>query len=167
MGQGLVRTAAVAVAAAVLFVVGWMLWPRPAAVPAPTTRQYLDTSACLLTGPDGVAPGTPGAPVWQAIESASLASRVMVSYLPVARPADASAMLNTLVERKCGVIVVMDASRVQVASTATANPGHRFILIASSTVAGPAAVPPNAVVVPAADASGYIDQAVMALAGTA
>ena len=124
----MVRTAAVAVAAAVLFVVGWMLWPRPAAVPAPTTRQYLDTSACLLTGPDGVAPGTPGAPVWQAIESASLASRVMVSYLPVARPADASAMLNTLVERKCGVIVVMDASRVQVASTATwtiLTPGRR------------------------------------------
>ena len=166
MGQGLVRAAAVAAAAAALVVVGWLLWPRPA-VPAPTTRQYLDTSACLLTGPDGVTPGTPGARVWQAIESASVASRVMVSYLPVARPADASAMLNTLVERKCGVIVVMDASRVQVASTAKANPGQRFILIASSTVAGPAVVPPNAVVVPAADASGYIDQAVMALAGTA
>jgi hypothetical protein len=167
MGQGLVRAAAVAVAAAVLLVVGWMLWPRPAAVPAPTTRQYLDTSACLLTGPDGVTPGTPGARVWQTIESASLATRVMVSYLPVARPADASAMLNTLVERRCGVIVVMDASRVQVASTAKANPGHRFILITSSAVAGPAVVPSNAVVVPAADASRSIDQAVTALAGTA
>jgi hypothetical protein len=61
----------------------------------------------------------------------------------------------------------MDASLVQVASTATANPGHRFILIASSTVAGPAVVPPNAVVVPAADASRSIDQAFTALAGTA
>jgi hypothetical protein len=167
MGQGLVRAAAVAVAGAVLFVVGWMLWPRPAAVPAPTTRPYLDTSACLLTGPDGVTPGTPGAGVWHAIESASLASRVMVSYLPVARPADASAMLNTLVERRCGVIVVMDASRVQVASTAKANPGHQFILITSSIAAGPDVVPPNAVVVPAADASRRIDQAVAALAGTA
>ena len=167
MGQGLVRAAAAAVAAAVLLVVGWMLWPRPAAVPAPTTRQYLDTSACLLTGPDGVAPGTPGAPVWQAIESASLASRVMVSYLPVARPADASAMLNTLVERRCGVIVVTGASRAQVASAAKANPGRQFILVASSAVAGPVAVPPNAVVVPPGDASGRIDQEVTALAGTA
>jgi hypothetical protein len=167
MGHGLVRAAAVAVAAAVLFIVGLMLWPRPAAVTAPSTRQYLDTSACLLTGADGVTPGTPGARVWQEIESASAASRVMVSYLPVAVPADASAMLNTLVERRCGVIIVMDASRIQVASAAKANPGHQFILITSSTSAGPAAVPPNAVVVPAAGASRYIDQAVSALSGTA
>jgi hypothetical protein len=167
MGHGLVKAAAVAVAAAVLFVVGWTLWPSPATVAAPTTRQYLDASACLLTGPDGVTPGTPGARVWQAIESASLASRVMVSYLPVARPADAGAMLNTLVQRRCGVIVVMGASRVEVASTAQADPGHRFILITSSAVAGPAVVPPNAIVVTAAAASRYIDQALSALAGTA
>jgi len=169
MRQGLVRAAAVAVAAAALFAVGWMLWPKHAAVAAlpTTTRQYLDTSACLLTGADGVTPGTAGARAWQAMESASLASRVMVSYLPVARPADASAMLNTLVERRCGVIVVLAASRVQMATAAKANPGHQFILITSSTVAGPAVVPPNAVVVPAADASRRIDQAVTALAGTA
>jgi hypothetical protein len=168
MGQGLVRGAAVAVAAVVLFVVGWMLWPRAATVvAAPRARQYLDTSACLLTGADGVTPGTPGARAWQAMESASLASHVMVSYLPVAGPADASAMLNTLVERRCGVIVVTGASRVQVASAAKANPGRQFILVTSSTPAGPAVVPPNAVVVPAADASGRIDQAVTALAGTA
>jgi hypothetical protein len=166
MGQGMVRAAAVAVAAAVLFVVGWALWPRPAAVPAPGTRQYLDTSACLLAGAGGVTPGTPGARVWQAMESASLASRVMVSYLSVAGPADASAMLNTLVERRCGVIVVLGASRVQVASAAKASPGHHFILITSGTVAGPAVVPPNVVVVPAADASARIGQAVTDLAGT-
>ena len=91
----------------------------------------------------------------------------MVSYLPVARPADADAMLNTLVERRCGVIVVMGASLVQVATAAKANPGRQFILITSSTAAGPAAAPPNAVVVPAADASRRIDQAVTALAGIA
>ena len=167
MRQGLVRAAVVAVAAAGLVVTAWLLWLRPAAVTAPTTRQYLDTSACLLTGADGVTPGTPGARAWSAIESASLASHVMVSYLPAAGPADAPAMLNTLVERRCGVIVVTGASRAQVASAATANPGHQFILIASSAVAGPVSVPPNAVVVPPGDASGRIDQEVTALAGTA
>jgi hypothetical protein len=91
----------------------------------------------------------------------------MVSYLPAAGPADAPTMLNTLVERRCGVIVVTGASRAQVASAAKANPGHQFILVASSAVAGPVAVPPNAVVVPPADASGRIDQEVTALADTA
>jgi hypothetical protein len=167
MGQGLVRAAVVAVAVAGLFVTAWMLWPRSAIVAAPRTRQYLDTSACLLTGADGVTPGTPGAQAWRAMESASLASHVMVSYLPVAGSADAPAMLNTLVDRRCGVIVVTGASRAQVASVARGNPRHQFILVASSAVAGPAAVPPNAVVVPAGDASGRIDQEITALAGTA
>ena len=167
MWQGLVRAAVVAVAAAGLLVAAWVLWLRPATVAAPQTPQYLNTSACLLTGADGVTPGTPGARAWRAIESASLASHVMVSYLPAAGPADAPAMLNTLVERRCGVIVVTGASRAQVASAAKANPGHQFILVAGSAVAGPVAVPPNAVVVPPADASGRIDQEVTALAGTA
>jgi hypothetical protein len=169
MGQGLVRGAAVAVAAAVLLVAGWMLWLRPAAVvaAAPRARQYLDSSACLLTGAGGVTPGTAGARAWRAMESASLASHVMVSYLPAAGPADAGAMLDTLVGRRCGLIVVTGASRVQVAGAAKANPGHQFILVAGGAAAGPAVVPPNAVVVPAADASGRIDQAVIALAGTA
>jgi hypothetical protein len=167
MWQGLVRAAVAAVAAAGLFVTAWLLWLRPATVAAPRTPQHLNTSACLLTGAEGVTPGTPGARAWRAIESASLSSHVMVSYLPAAGPADAPAMLNTLVERRCGLIVVTGASRAQVASAATANPGHQFILVASGAVAGPVAVPPNAVVVPPADASGRIDQEVTALAGTA
>ena len=102
MRQGLIGAAAVAAAAAVLVAVGWMLWPRPAAVTVP------------------------------------------------------SAAAST-----------MDASLVQVASAAKANPGRQFILITSAAAAGPAAARPNAVVVPAADASRRIDQAVPALAGTA
>jgi hypothetical protein len=167
MGKGLARASAVAVAAVVLVVVGWLLWSRPAPVAAaPRARQYLDTSACLLTGASGVTPGTPGGRAWQAMESASRASHVMVSYLPAA-PAAATATLNTLIERQCGVIVVTGASRAQVASAAKASPGHQFILVTTSTAAGPAAVPSNTVVVPAADAPGRIDQAVTALAGTA
>ncbi len=169
MMQGLVKGAVVALAAAAVFITAWVLWPRPApaTVAVPQARQYLDVSACLLTGSSGVTPGTAGAQAWRAMQSASRASHVMISYLPGTGPADVPALLNTLVERRCGVIVVTGASRVQVASAAKANPGRRFVLVTTSTAYGPAVVPPNAVVVPAADASGRIDQEVSALAGNA
>jgi len=153
-------TAGVAVAA---FVIAWALWPSPA---PPRARPYLDVSACLLTGASGITPGSTGAQAWHAMESASLTSHVMVSYLPATGPADVPVMLNTLVERRCGVIVVTDATRVQVAGAAKANPGRRFILVTTSTAAGPAPVPSNTAVVPAANASGRIDREVTALAGT-
>jgi hypothetical protein len=73
--------------------------------PVPRARQYLDVSACLLTDPSGIAAGAAGAPVWSAMESASLATHVMVSYLPDTGPGDVGPMVNTLVERKCGVII--------------------------------------------------------------
>lgn len=160
-------SSAAVVAGAAVFITAWLLWPRPATVTAPWARQYLDVSACLLTGSSGVSPGTPAARTWHAMQSASQSSHVMVSYLPGAGSAAVPALLNTLVERKCGVIVVVDASSNQVASAAQANPGRSFILVTSSTVAGPAAVPANAVVVSAADASGPINQEVTALAATA
>jgi hypothetical protein len=161
-------TAAAAVVVAVAVVVtAWVLWPKPAAVTAPRARQYMDASACLLTGSSGISPGTPGAQAWHAMQSASLASHVMVSYLPGSGPAAVPSLLNTLVERKCGVIVVTGAVQDQVTGAARANPGRHFIVVTTSAAAGPAAAPPNTVVVSAADASGPINQAVTALAGTA
>ena len=166
MKRALIRAAVAAVAMAAAFITGWVLWPRPAIVAVPRARQYLNVSACLLTGSNGVNPGTLGGQAWHAMESASAASHVMVSYLPGTGPAGVPAMLNTLVERQCGVIVVTGASPIQVTRAAKANPGRRFILVTSSIAAGPAAVPPNAVVVPAAEASGPIATEVTALAAT-
>jgi hypothetical protein len=166
MNRGLVFKAAIATVASVgALVIAWALWPSPAV--ATRARQYLDVSACLLTGPSGIAPGTPGAQAWHAMRSASLASHVMVSYLPATGPTDVPVLLNTLVERRCGVIVVTGATRIQVAGAAKANPSRRFVFVTTGTAAGPAAVPPNTVVVPAAGASGRIDQEVSSLAGTA
>jgi hypothetical protein len=99
------------------------------------------------------------------MESASQASRVMVSHLPSAAPADVPVLLNTLIERECGVIVVTDAAQNQVTSAARANPGRRFILVTAGAPADPVAVPPNAVTVSAARAPGRINQEVVALAG--
>jgi hypothetical protein len=140
----------------------WALWPRPA--PAPQARQYLDVTACLLTGPRGVVPGAPAAPAWAAMEKASLATHVMVSYLPATGPADVAVLLNTMVQRRCALIITDAASPAQVARAATANPRQRFVLVASVSAV---TVPANAVFVPAAAAPTRIDQALRALVAAA
>jgi hypothetical protein len=144
----------------------WALWPAAAPAPAPQARQYLDVSACLLTGPRGVTPGAPAAPTWAAMEKASVATHVMVSYLPATAPADVPVLLNTLVQRRCGVIVAEDAPSAQVARAAAANPHQQFLLVTSAGTAV-AAVPANAAVVSAAVAPARIDQVLRSLAAAA
>jgi hypothetical protein len=141
---------------------GWVLWPRPAA--APQARQYLDVTACLLTGPGGVTPGAPAAPTWAAMEKASLTTHVMVSYLPATAPDEIPVLLNTMVQRRCGVIITDGAPPGQVASAARANPRQRFLLVGSADAA---AVPANAAVVSTASAPARIDQALRALVAAA
>jgi hypothetical protein len=142
----------------------WALWPAPAQVPQ--ARHYLDVSACLLTGPGGIAPGTSAAPVWTAMESASLATHVMVTYLSDTGPADVGPMLNTLIERQCGVIVATSDAATNVIAAGQANPHQRFLLV---TAPGAAAVAgtPNTVVVPEAEAAGRIDNVIRSLAANA
>lgn len=99
----------VAAALVVAAVASVLVLARPSAsrrpAPGAQARVYLNATACLLTNPSGIAPGGPGAPVWGAMEKASLATHVMVSYLPASGPAEVPVLLNTLVERRCGVII--------------------------------------------------------------
>jgi hypothetical protein len=81
------------------------------------------------------------------MQSASQASHVVVSYLPASGSADVPVMLSTLVERRCGVMIVTGATW--------------------NEVAGTAGVPANAVAVSAASASGRINRVVRSLADTA
>jgi hypothetical protein len=152
---------AIVVAAAVA---SWALWPTSAS--SPHARRYLDVSACLLTDPNGIAAGTPAAPVWAAMQSASLATHVMVSYLPDTGPDDVGPMLNTLIERQCGVIVATGDATAQVIAAGKANPHQRFLLVATPGVA-PVTGTANTVVVSEADAAGRIDQVIRALAANA
>ena len=99
------------------------------------------------------------------VVSASVASRVVVSHLPSAVSAEVPVLLNTLVERGCGVIVVTGVARSRVAGVARADPGRRFILVTGGTAVEPVTVLPDAVTVSAADASGRISREVLALAG--
>ncbi len=155
--------AAAAVALAAAGIAAWALWPRPA---VPHARQYLNVSACLLTGQAGITPGTPAAGVWAAMESASLATHVMVSYLPAAGPSDVTPMLNTLIQRQCGVIIATSAATAGVVAVGQANPHQRFLLVTAPGAAAPAASP-NTVVVSQADAPARIHQVIRALAANA
>jgi len=143
--------------------VTWAFWPSNP-VTAPHARHYLNVTACLLTDSRGIAPGTPGAPAWAAMQNASLATHVMVSYLPDAGPGNATVMLNTLVQRHCGVIITTGTATRQVLAAARANPHQRFLLVAGHPAA---ATTPNAAVVTAADAPQRIDQAIHTLASPA
>jgi hypothetical protein len=127
-------------------------------------RQYLNVSACLLTDASGVVPGTPAAPAWTAMQSASLATRVMVSYLSGTGPSDVSSMLSTLAQRKCGLIITTAAAAGQAVSAARAYPRQQFLIVAAG---GAVAVPPNAVLVAPAAAPARIAQAIHALSAQA
>lgn len=154
----------------------WVVLPVLAAVAAgivvplltvshpPQARQYLDVSACLLTDPGGVVAGTPAAPVWTAMQSASLTTHVMVSYLSDTGSSDASPMIGTLTQRKCGLIITTAAAAGQVVSTARSFPHQRFLIVASG---GAMTAPPNAVLVPPAAAPARIAEAIRALSAQA
>jgi len=129
-------------------------------------RQYLNVTACLLTDSSGIAPGAPGATAWRAMQSASLATHVRVSYLPVIAPATPSVMLGTLMERNCGVIIITGAPAAVVVKAARSDRHQEFVVVAASGTADPQGVR-NLVVVSPGGAPAGIDQAVRALAAQA
>jgi hypothetical protein len=100
------------------------------------------------------------------MQSASLATHVMVTYLPDTGAADVGPMLNTLIGRQCGVIIATSEAAADVTAAGKANPQQHFLLVAapsSPAVAGTA----NTVVVSQADAPGRIDRMIRALAANA
>jgi hypothetical protein len=147
---------------------GSSLWPfgHHQSAAAPQARQYLNITACLLTDSRGIAPGTPGAPAWKAMQTASLATHVMVSYLPDTGGADATVMLSTLMERQCGVIITTGTPAAKVIKAAKADRQQSFVLVAASVPASPAGTP-NTIIVSPAGAPARIDRAIRALAAQA
>jgi len=156
--------AAVAAVVVAVGVAAWALWPRPVAVAQ--ARQYLNVSACLLTGPAGITAGTPAAPLWAAMQSASLASHVMVTYLADTGPADVRPMLNTLIQRQCGVIIATGTATAGVIAAGKASPHQRFLLVTDSGAPAEAGTR-NTGIVSAAGAPGRINQVIAALAADA
>jgi hypothetical protein len=153
------------IAAAIAIIAVTTGWPfghrQPAA--GPQARRYLNATACLLTNSRGITPGAPGAPAWRAMQAASLATHVMVSYLPDTGQADASVMLSTLMERHCGVIITTGTPADRVITAAKADRHQKFVLIAASVPGRPAGMP-NTIAVSPASAPARINQAIRELA---
>ncbi|MEV6873329.1 hypothetical protein [Amycolatopsis sp. NPDC051128] len=135
MRRGWVVAAAGAVVVGVVALVVW--WPSRGddELPPARARVYADFSACLLTGDQGLA--SPGAaPVWAGLQDASAGTATKVSYLAAAGPAtDANYLpyLNSLVQRRCDVIVTAGQPGTAVAlAQAAAHPGIRFVTVGGS-----------------------------------
>lgn len=123
------------VAAAAL--ISFLLWPNPPGAvriqsPATRARAYSAYTACLLTGPKGLADPA-AAPVWTGLREASAATSAQISYLTILgadTTANAEIYINTLALRGCSTILAAGAIPADGAlKTAAAWPGHRIIAI--------------------------------------
>jgi basic membrane lipoprotein Med (substrate-binding protein (PBP1-ABC) superfamily) len=123
---------------------------------------YTEATACLLTSSSGIS-DQQAAAVWSGMESASVRTRTKVSYLAVSGDdsvANAVPYVNTLVQRRCGLIIAVGANEVYaVKQRAASFPGFRFAVVGS----GPSS---NVAVITAGDAeavSGAADRLVASI----
>jgi hypothetical protein len=112
--------------------------------PAPRARQYLAFTACLLTGPAGLADAQ-AAQAWAGLQQASLATRAKVQYLPVESGTTAAAAtpyLASLTTRHCRVVVAVGGAQVSAVTAAA----HRYRSVQFAVIGG-ASAGPNVTVV--------------------
>jgi len=100
--------------------------------PTPRARQYQAYTACLLTGPRGLADPS-AARVWAGMEDASAATLAKVQNLPVASgssEADAQPYLASLLLRHCNLVAAVGAPQIAaVAVLAPHYPSVRFVVV--------------------------------------
>ena len=134
-----------------------LLWPRGRELPPTRATVYLDFSACLLAGPQGLADPA-SAPAWAGMQDASNVTRVKVSYLAAAGPetiGNSSAYATSLLQRQCGVVVTVGQTRADtVLQYASQYPNVRFVLVDGKGSGD------NVTTVAAADARSGVAQAI-------
>lgn len=131
--------------------IAWLVWPagKPVYDPPAHTRQYIAFTACLLTGPAGLADPQARA-VWSGMQGASSATNAQVNYLSVPTgEADtvgvATPLANSLVEQRCDVILAVGAAEVAtVQAVAAQHAAKRFVLVGGGSPAANIAVLPQA-----------------------
>ena len=123
-----------------------VLWPSPRGVydPPARARAYIAFSACLVTGPDGLADASARA-VWSGMQAASSVTRAKVTYLSaVGAPESVGSVtpfVNSLVAQHCGLVLAVGDVEVQaVQSVAASNAGTDFVLVGGGSGAGNVAV---------------------------
>ncbi|MFF3845017.1 BMP family ABC transporter substrate-binding protein [Streptomyces sp. NPDC002328] len=101
--------------------------------PDTRAREYRDVDACLLTGEDGIAQGTPAASVWEGMQQASEETRARVTYVPVTGEQSVDNVrpfLNGLVQRQCEVVLTVGAPQVRAAeAVAGEHPSLPFVVV--------------------------------------
>ncbi len=111
----------------------WALWPE-----SPRQRVYLDATACLLTGNQGVTT-EPAASVWATLQQASVDTLVRAQTLRVSdpqTPENAAGYLASLATSDCGLIVAVDAGpAAAVDKHAGTFPATPFITVGGGTPA--------------------------------
>jgi basic membrane lipoprotein Med (substrate-binding protein (PBP1-ABC) superfamily) len=146
------------VAVAVITGVVVLAWPsHPSrALPPARAKVYTAFDACLLTDADGVS-GSGAAPVWSGMQAASGQTSGKVSFLPVLGPdtqADAVPFVNTLVQRRCDLVLAVGRSEVAaVLAQAPQFPKVRFVVVGAPSTSTSASPAPNVTVVPVGSAS--------------
>jgi hypothetical protein len=123
-----------------------VLWPSSGSVydPPARARQYIAFSACLLTGPAGLADSSAQA-VWAGMQTASLSTHAKVTYLAAVGSGETvgsvTPFANSLVQQHCGLVLAVGSVEVQTAqSVAAANAGVDFVLVGGGAVARKVAV---------------------------
>lgn len=110
------------------------MWPGQQEEP-PRARQYLEFTACLLTGERGTAEPA-AAPVWAGLQEASLSTRAKVQYLAVTGPQtveNAVPFLNSLAQTGCNLIFAAgDVPVAAVEQAAATFPSARFFPVGSA-----------------------------------
>lgn len=118
---------------------GWLLWPSQPDPEPPRARQYLDFTACLLTGELGVADPSVE-PAWSGLQDASLLTRTKAQYLAIAGPQTVDnglTHLNTLALTGCDLIFAAgDLPVATVDKGASQFPDKHFYPVGGGTAAG-------------------------------
>jgi len=118
-------------AAALLAILAWALWPS-STPPPPRARQYINFTACLLTGERGIS-DPDAAPVWNGLQQASLATKAKVQYLAVTGQQtvdNAVAFVATLAQTRCNLIFAAgDVPVASVNQAAPTFPNTRFLIV--------------------------------------
>jgi basic membrane lipoprotein Med (substrate-binding protein (PBP1-ABC) superfamily) len=117
--------------------IGVALLLRPSSPQASArARQYTASQACLLTDSRGIADSL-AATVWAGMEDASLATHAKVTYLSTDGPAttaNAIPYANSLIERRCNVILAIGAPQIGALSQiASRTPKAYFVIVGSGT----------------------------------
>jgi hypothetical protein len=125
------RLAGSGAALVVAIVLTVVFWPSPTPAP-PREREYLEFTACLLTPERGVTDPA-AAPVWAAMQDASLKTRAKVQYLQITgaqTPENAVTFLNSLAQGGCNLIFAAGELPVQaLGAGAKTFPAKRFVAV--------------------------------------